>query len=194
MWGGIFPTNNYHIGEQFYPHHFGFALTMIAFIFFPFTFFDKKNLRNRIFNFIIRQKKLYLSLIIVLSYIFFFSFVQNNYFFFDKLDGGGIIKKISFIFFDDLIVRKIFIAAFIFISWFYVTFVLNNKLNNYLLTLYFLSFSVITKPFYQEYYDPIIFFLLFFVYKINFNIDYKNSSFFYLFFLIFLIGTNYYYN
>jgi hypothetical protein len=110
------------------------------------------------------------------------------------LDGGGIIKKISFIFFDDLIVRKMFIAAFIFISWFYVAFVLNNKLNNYLLTLYFLSFSVITKPFYQEYYDPIIFFLLFFVYKINFNINYKNSSFFYLFFLIFLIGTNYYYN
>lgn len=193
MWGGIFPTNNYHIGEQFYPHHFGFALTMIAFIFFPFTFFDRKNLKNRFFDFI-KGKKLHLSFIIILSYIFFFSFIQNDYFILDKLDGGGIIKKISFIFFDDFIIRKIFIAAFIFISWFYVMFVLNKNLNNYLLTFYFLSFSVITKPFYQEYYDPIIFFLLFFIYKINFNINYKNTSFFYLFFLIFLISANYYYN
>ena len=193
MWGGIFPTNNYHIGEQFYPHHFGFALTMIAFIFFPFTFFDRKNLKNRFFDFI-KGKKLHLSFIIILSYIFFFSFIQNDYFILDKLDGGGIIKKISFIFFDDFIIRKIFIAAFIFISWFYVMFVLNKNLNNYLLTFYFLSFSVITKPFYQEYYDPIIFFLLFFIYKINFNINYKNISFFYLFFLIFLISANYYYN
>ena len=173
MWGGIFPTNNYHIGEQFYPHHFGFALTMIAFIFFPFTFFDRKNLKNRFFDFI-KGKKLHLSFIIILSYIFFFSFKKNDYFILDKLDGGGIIKKISFIFFDDFIIRKIFIAAFIFISWFYVMFVLNKNLNNYLLTFYFLSFSVITKPFYQEYYDPIIFFLLFFIYKINFNINYKN--------------------
>jgi hypothetical protein len=193
MWGGIFPTNNYHIGEQFYPHHFGFALTMIAFIFFPFTFFDRKNLKNRFFDYI-KGKKLHLSFIIILSYIFFFSFIQNDYFILDKLDGGGIIKKISFIFFDDFIIRKIFIAAFIFISWFYVMFVLNKNLNNYLLTFYFLSFSVITKPFYQEYYDPIIFFLLFFIYKINFNINYKNTSFFYLFFLIFLISANYYYN
>ena len=193
MWGGIFPTNNYHIGEQFYPHHFGFALTMIAFIFFPFTIFDRKNLKNRFFDFI-KEKKLHLSFIIILSYIFFFSFIQNDYFILDKLDGGGIIKKISFIFFDDFIIRKIFIAAFIFISSFYIMFVLNKNLNNYLLTFYFLSFSVITKPFYQEYYDPIIFFLLFFIYKINFNINYKNTSFFYLFFLIFLIGANYYYN
>ena len=51
LWGGIFPTNIYHIGNQFYFHHLGFALTIIAFIFFPFLILQNKNIKDEIKNF-----------------------------------------------------------------------------------------------------------------------------------------------
>ena len=48
LWGGIFPSNIYHIGNQFYFHHFGYALTMIAFIFFPFIFLKDRGIKKQI--------------------------------------------------------------------------------------------------------------------------------------------------
>jgi hypothetical protein len=193
LWGGVFPSNIYHVGKQFYFHHFGYALTMIAFIFFPFIFLKSANLKDQ-FHAFLKNQKFFILLIPILTYLIVLLFFYNDNFFDNKLDGGGIIKKISLIIFPSLILKKIFITSSIFISWFFIFLFFEQKSYNLLLTTYFLFFAIIVKPFYQEYYDPIIFFLILFVYKINFKLSFSKVYYLYAYFLIFLIGVNFYYN
>lgn len=193
LWGGVFPSNIYQIGSQFYFHHFGYALTMISFIFFPFIFLKSKNLKDQFYVFVKDQKIIFL-LILIFAYLIVLLFFYNDNFFNNKLDGGGIVKKISLIFFPNLFLKKIFISTSIVISWLLIFLFIEKKRYNLLLTSYFLIFSIIVKPFYQEYYDPIIFFLIFFAYRINFKLTFTKAYFLYSYFLIFLIGTNSYYN
>ena len=193
IWGGIFPSNIYSLGNEFYIHHFGFALTIIAFIFFPFLFLKEKKFENYLKIFF-TNKKIIISLFIIIFYLIFVIFFHNNDYLNDRNDGGGIIKKLSFIFFNDLILREFFVLFCFFISWFFIIFFLENNYINILLTSYFLILAVITKPFYQEYFDPIIFILVFFIYKFSFSLNFKKIYFLYIYFLTFLIGTNIYYN
>ena len=192
IWGGIFPTNIYQIGSQFYFHHLGFALTIIAFIFFPFLIFEMNNIENKIKKFFINKKFLWLLLPII-TYIFFLTFFYENSFFNDKLDGGGIIKKLSFIFFDELTFRKIFIYLFFILSWFLIFFLIKSIQDKFVL-IYFLIIAFITKPFYQEYFDPIIFILIFLFFKINLQFNFSRVFLFYFYHLVFLIGTVVYYH
>ena len=193
LWGGIFPSNIYLVGNQFYFHHFGYALTIIAFIFFPFVFLKSINLKDQFYSFI-KNQKIFILLIPILAYLIVLLFFYNDNFFNNRLDGGGIIKKISLIFFTSLFLKKIFISFSILISWFFIFLFFEQKRYNLLLTVYFLLIAIIVKPFYQEYYDPIIFFLILFVYKINFKLSFAKVYFLYAYFLIFLIGVNFYFN
>ena len=119
--------------------------------------------------------------LIIIVYLIILIFFIDDGFFENKLDGGGIVKKISLFLFSSLLSKKIFIFCTIL------------KLN-FFLTLYFILISVIILPFYQEYFDPIIFILLFFVYNFKFKLDYKKVYFLYTYYLFFLIGTHLYYN
>ena len=193
IWGGIFPSNIYHVGSQFYFHHFGYALTIIAFIFFPFIFLKSENLKDQFLKFI-KTQKIVILFIVILIYLAVLLLFYNNDFYSNHLDGGGIIKKISLIFFPSLLSKKLFITTSILISWFFIFFFITKNKENLFLTLYFLFISVIVSPFYQEYYDPIIFFLIFFLYRINFTITFSKTYFLYIYFFIFLISTNLYYN
>jgi hypothetical protein len=192
LWGGIFPSNIYHIGNQFYFHHLGFALTIIAFIFFPFLIFQNKNIKDEIKNFL-KKNNLLLLILPIFVYVLFLIFFYENSFFNDRSDGGGVIKKISFIFFDNLIFRKIFIYTAFILSWFFIIFFLNHTRDKFFL-IYFIFIALITKPFYQEYFDPIIFIMLFFFFKINFQINYIKIYSFYFYYLFFLTGTIVYYH
>ena len=194
IWGGVFPSNIFHIGSQFYFHHFGYALTIIAFIFFPFIFLKNINIKKQI-QYFFQEKKFLLFLVIIITiYLVILFFFYNDNFFENKFDGGGIFKKISLILIPELFYKKIFIFFSILFSWFFIfLFIEKNKIN-FLLTLYFLTISVIILPFYQEYFDPIIFILIFFVFNINLKLTYNRVYFFYTYFVIFLIGTNAYYN
>ena len=193
LWGGIFPTNIYHIGSQFYFHHLGYALTIISFIFFPFVFLKSEKIKDQISNFI-RKNNPYVLLIIILTYLIILIFFIDDSFFENERDGGGIIKKISLVLFSSLLLKKTFIFFAIFISWFFIIFFIEKNKLNFLLTIYFLLISSIVSPFFQEYFDPIIFILLFFVYNIRLKLNYNRVYFFYIYFLVFLIGTHIYYN
>jgi len=194
LWGGVFPSNIYHVGEQFYFHHLGYALTIIAFIFFPFIFLKSENIKEQLIDFIKEKKILLILLSIILFYLIILFFFYDDAFINNHLDGGGIVKKISLTFFEDIFLRKLFIFFSIFFSCFFIFFFLDKSFLNFFLTLYFLLFSTIVKPFYQEYFDPIIFLLLIFIYKIDFKISLRRVYFLYFYFLFFLVGTNIYYN
>ena len=184
IWGGIFPSNIYHIGNQFYFHHFGYAVTMIAFIFFPFIFIKFDSLKLQIFKFLDKRKILFLSIPIIVYLIILIFFYDDN-FFTNKFDGGGIVKKISLILFSDIFLTKIFICLAIVVSWFFLFFFNETNILNFILTTYFLLISVIIRPFYQEYFDPIIFLLVFFIFKINFKLSFNKIYFFIFIFLFF---------
>ena len=194
LWGGIFPSNIYHIGKQFYFHHLGYALTIIAFIFFPFVFLKSTSIKEKLTDFIKNKKILLILLSIILFYLVILFFFYDDTFINNHLDGGGIVKKISLVFFEDIFFRKLFIFFSVFFSWFFIFFFLDKYFFNFFLTLYFLLFSAIVRPFYQEYFDPIILLLLIFLYKIDFKINLERVYFLYFYFLLFLIGTNIYYN
>lgn len=193
LWGGIFPSNIYNLGNEFYIHHLGFALTVIAFIFFPFLLLKEKNLKNQLKIFL-SNKRIIISLFIIIFYLIFVFFFHSNDYLNNRNDGGGIVKKLSFIFFNDLTLREFFVLFCFLISWVFIIFFLENNYTNLLLTSYFLIIAVVTRPFYQEYFDPIIFILVFFIYKFSFNLNLKKIYLIYFYFLIFLIGTNIYYN
>ena len=193
LWGGIFPSNIYHVGKQFYFHHLGYALTIIAFIFFPFVFLKSTNIKEKLTDFIKEKKILLILLSIILLYLIILFFFYDNTFINNHLDGGGIVKKISLVF-ENIFFKKLFIFFSIFFSWFFIFFFLEKNFINFFLTLYFLLFSTIVRPFYQEYFDPIILLLLIFLYRIDFKINLRRVYFLYFYFLFFLIGTNIYYN
>ena len=172
LWGGIFPSNIYNLGNEFYIHHLGFALTVIAFIFFPFLLLKEKNLKNQLKIFF-SNKRIIISLFIITFYLIFVFFFHSNDYLNNRNDGGGIVKKLSFIFFNDLTLREFFVLFCFLISWVFIIFFLENNYINLLLTSYFLIIAVVTRPFYQEYFDPIIFILVFFIYKLSFNLNLK---------------------
>lgn len=194
LWGGIFPSNIYHVGSQFYYHHFGYALTIIAFIFFPFILIKSKSTKEVLFQFFNERKKIIILFSIIILYVITLFFFYDTSFINNRLDGGGIIKKLSLLLFDEVLFRKIFIFLAILISWFFVFYFLEQNILNFILTSYFLLFSLIVKPFYQEYFDPIIILLLIFIFKINFKITFGRIFVLYFYFVFFLFGTNLYYN
>ena len=193
LWGGIFPSDIYHLGKEFHFHHLGFAMSMIAFIFFPFLFLKNENILEKIKSFTTKPQNYFIFLIVIL-YVLTLIFFYEDSFLNDRKDGGGILKKLSFIFFQELINKKIFIFIGFIISWIFIIFFNENRLLNYLLTLYFLIISLLIKPFYQEYFDPIIFLLLFFVFHLDLKLNFKRAYILYGYYLIFLVGTHFYYN
>ena len=191
IWGGIFPSDIYHIGSQFYLHHFGFGLTMIAFTIFPFLVFQMEGIQSDLKKLLSNKNFLWLFLIILI-YILILVFFYDNEFLNNKLDGGGIIKKLSLIFFTDLLSKQFFVYSSFILSWIFIFFFVKNT-KDLLIISYFLLIAVITKPFYQEYYDPIIFILLFFFFSMDFKIDYLKIYIFYFYYLIYLVGSISYY-
>ena len=95
LWGGIFPSDIYKLGNEFYFHHFGYALTIIAFIF-PFFFLKSKNLKDQFLSFY-KEKNILINFLIILSYLFILFFFYNDSFLSNKLDGG-VVKKFFTIF------------------------------------------------------------------------------------------------
>ena len=192
IWGGIFPSDIYYIGSQFYLHNIGFALTMMAFVIFPFFILIIKSFKENIVSF--SKKKInYILLSISILYIIFLAFFYDNSFMQNKMDGGGIVKKISFIFFENILLRKIFIYTSFLFSTLIIMLFLNKNLVEIGVILYFIIIASITSPFYQEYLDPLLFFLIFFLFKKPFELTFKNGFILYIYFLIFLVGSiNYY--
>ena len=95
IWGGIFPSDIYYVGQQFYIHHIGFVFTMIAFIIFPFFILASKLLKKKYIESFLKDKINYISLLLLIFYIILLIFFYDNSFMQNRMDGGGVIKKIS---------------------------------------------------------------------------------------------------
>tara|TARA_B100001250_G_C19790340_1_gene786188 strand:- start:40 stop:1326 length:1287 start_codon:yes stop_codon:yes gene_type:complete len=192
IWGGIFPFDKYNIGNHFYTHHIGFALTIIAFIMLPFILITKESVIKK-FSLFFKDKTNYYLISIIFIYIIYLTFFYDNSFIENRLDGGGVIKKLSLIFFENILLRKIFVYTTFAFAWILVISFLNKNSKNFSIILYFVLISLITRPFYQEYLDPFLFFLILFIFEIQLYLKFKNVILFYLYFFIFLIGSKIYY-
>ncbi len=194
IWGGIFPSDIYYVGQQFYIHHIGFVFTMIAFIIFPFFILASKLLKKKYIESFLKDKINYISLLLLIFYIILLIFFYDNSFMQNRMDGGGVIKKISFLLFEDILLRKTFIYISFLISGFVIILFLNKNLTEIGVITYFILIALITSPFYQEYIDPFLFFIIFFLFDKPFELKFKNGLILYVYFLIFLTGSINYYN
>lgn len=190
IWGGIFPTNVYSVGNEFFLHHFGFAITIIAFIILPIIILDLKNVNERFKNFLKDKNNFFLILFIV-AYVACLIFFYDNSFLLNEFDGGGIVKKLSF-FFGDLKIRQFFIYSAIIISWVFISFFIKD-LKDRIILIYFFIISVITRPFFQEYFDPIFLFLFIFIFKNDLLFNFNKVLTIYIYLLIFMFGSISYY-
>ena len=193
IWGGIFPSKIYDLGNQFFLHHIGFAFTIIAFIFLPFFLLVEENIFKKISSFF-KNYNNYFLLMIILIYIIFLFFFYDKSFLENKFDGGGIVKKISFVLFENIFYREMFIYISFFLSGFLILLIINRNLKDLSIILFFLIIAAVTTPFYQEYFDPILFFLILFIFNFKINLKLSNGILLYIYFVIFLISSNFYYN
>ena len=201
LWGGIFPTNltqSRNLGNKIYLDHIGYASTIISFYLLPLLFFKGKNFFILIKNFFSKKNNYYLislffiySLYLLISSRFFGQSSLNI----DISLGKGFIHKFSLIFFNDFLIREIFIYFSFFVSWIIILIFINRNLIDSLILIYFLLISIFIFPILQEYFDPLILLMIFTFFSSKLFINYSNTIVLFLYLLIFLISSNiYYYN
>jgi hypothetical protein len=135
-----------------------------------------------------------------LSYSFFFIYfdwyqlAQSKLPSFDNATYGlGFINKFSFILFEDIIYRKIFLIFSFLFSWIVVYSFFNGKITNTLLVLFFYFMSILLTPMMQEYFDPYMIIVALLCFKCEFNIDFKNTIFLIFYNSTLLFSANIYY-
>ena len=164
-------------------NNFYLNVSILFFYLIPLIVNSKINIIN-FFNFLIKNKKIFL-VISIISLILFFKF---NYF--NKNYGGGILFQIiKYYVHNDLQIYIFYILCLLGITATY--YIINNRLNNFtLILIFFISFNYMIV--YQKYFDPLFFIALFtFFYNVsnNFFDKYfiKNFIFVFLYFFSFLI-------
>ncbi len=201
LWGGIFPTDlteSRNLGNKLYFDHIGYTATIIAFYFFPVLFFKTDNLLTLIKEFFTKKTNYYLILIFIL-YIFFLIFLsyltQENSLNISVTLGKGVVHKLSYILFENNLIRQLFVYLAFIISWIIILIFIGSNIRDGLILLYFFIFPIFTLPLLQEYFDPLIIIMIFTFFSSKIFITYKNVITLYAYMSIFLIGSNiYYYN
>ena len=122
---------------------------------------------------------------------FFLDNYQNSLF---PVLGKGVIHKLSLLFFNDLLIQKLFVYCSFVIFYLLVNLFLDNQNNENLIIFYFLISSIFVFPILQEYFDPLILIIVFIFFNIKLKINYKNVIFlfFYLFFFLIYAKIHYY--
>ena len=192
-WGSIispYDTKSRELGDRLYLEQIGFCFSIIFFYLSPYLIIYYK----KVFQYLIDNKKIIvISAIFFIFYIFLISLFPTNYG--DQWDpyGNGWLDKFSKIFFEDNVYRKTFIYFIFFIS-ITVVFVASQKRPSLIFfTLFFIFFSSVANPIFQEYFDPLmLIFLSLFFYKED-EINDKFIKFHYFFSSSFLIFMNLYY-
>lgn len=192
LWKGIFPSNIYYIGKIYYFENLIYTSSIIAFCLFPIIFFESDFSLLKIKKILIDKKFLiYIALIFLI--IFYANNLLNNQFLNNLNDGGGIMKKLSHILFENIIYKSIFVYFSFLISTIIIYYIIENNIINFLIILYFLLFSVFAKPLYQEYFDPLITYILIFFFIKKYNFNFKKIIFYFFYTLMYLVGSiNYY--
>lgn len=161
-------------------YNLAYATTMMGLYLMPLIiFFPNFSLTNYI-KFL--TSNLWKILLIFTIYIFFFIYFDwyslgqsklptyNN-----QTYGLGFVNKFSFIFFKDVIYRKIFLVLSFLFFWIIVFSFFNKKIINFYIILFFYFFSLLLTPLMQEYFDPYILICALLYFENNFNINFKNT-------------------
>ena len=118
-------------------------------------------------------------------------FIRPDFGFHSNLDGGGAIRKLSFVLFQNIIAQKIFFLLSVIVGWIIICSFLDKK--NIYIILFYIILSPFIYPLYQETFDPIILILiLLFFLKVS-KFDLKNLILIHSYFGIFLISSITYY-
>jgi len=206
-WNGIVPpatvltnpeaaNNLEQFNIDFY--NIGYATTIMALYLLPLLVFIFNFSMFKFFVFI--KFNIWKILFFFLAYSFFFIYfdwyqlAQSKLPSFDNATYGlGFINKFSFILFEDIIYRKIFLIFSFLFSWIVVYSFFNGKITNTLLVLFFYFMSILLTPMMQEYFDPYMIIVGLLCFKCEFNIDFKNTIFLIFYNSTLLLSANIYY-
>ncbi len=192
-WGSIispYDTKSRELGSRLYLEQIGFCFTIILFYLIPYiTIYHKK-----IFQYLLDNKKIIIfSTFFFTVYIILISLFPTNYGAQWSSYGNGWLDKLSKVFFEDNIYRKVFVYLSFFISIIIVFTTSQNRPLLIYFTIFFILISSVANPIFQEYFDPLLLiFLSLFFYKEN-EINDKFIKFHYFFSASFLIFMNLYY-
>tara|TARA_B100000886_G_scaffold231655_2_gene161762 strand:- start:385 stop:1671 length:1287 start_codon:yes stop_codon:yes gene_type:complete len=188
-WGGVMApldAAKRNVGNLNF-EQIGYTFSIILIYFVPYIIRNFKILIIENLN----KRLILLSTIFLMIYFMYLIFFPQNYHSWEYF-GKGWLHKISF-FFNDTLVRKLFVYFFFYIS--IISILLISRKNLVILFyVFFMSFiSLITLPIFQEYFDPLTFLILsIFFYKQK-ELDDKLTLINYSFSLLFLFTLNIYY-
>ncbi len=192
-WQGIFPPSHkeFHDFNTILFDNIIYAISILGIYFFPFLLLRKNNMK--IFTDLFNKKFFLLSSVILILVIFYVElfFIRPDFGFHSNLDGGGAIRKLSFVLFQNIITQKIFLLLSVIVGWIIICSFLDKK--NIYIILFYIILSPFIYPLYQETFDPIILILiLLFFLKVS-KFDLKNLILIHSYFGIFLISSIAYY-
>ena len=109
--------------------------------------------------------------------------------------GKGMVHKISFILFDNIFIKKIFIYLSFFVSALVILIFVDKNFKDKLILSYFLIIALFIYPLMQEYFDPIILLMVFTFFSTKLFINFKNVTILFFYLSTLLLASNiYYYN
>jgi len=206
-WNGIVPpatvlgnpeaaNNLEQLNFDFY--NMGYATTIMALYLLPLLIFLFNFSIANFFTFVLSN--VWIILFFFLGYSFFFIYLDWYQLAQAKLPtfnnstyGLGFVNKFSFILFENIIYRKIFLIFSFLFSWIVVYSFFNGKIINSLLILFFYFISLLLTPLMQEYFDPYIIIIALLCFKCEFNINFRNSICLIIYNAALLVAANIYY-
>ena len=192
LWKGPFASKAgqvWNIGENFFPEHIGFSITIMAFYLFPLIFLIKKSFKDYLKDFFNNKNNYFFLAIFCIYLIYFFIPFEFD----EKILGKGWFYKFSIFIFSDLFYRKIFTIFGFLASWVIILLFVQQKKWNLLIIIYFIILSFLSYSILQEYFDPVILILALLFLMDEMKINVSRILFLFSYFAFFLISSNIYY-
>ena len=188
LWGGLIPTvsiESRKLGSEIFLDHIGFTSTMIAFYLLPLLLFRNESAKDLIKNFFLNRRNYFLLSLFIIYLFYMIAFYDLN----EQLTPGkGFVNKISLMFFNENLLKSIFIYVSFFISWIIILVYIENKLKDVMTIVYLFILSIFLWPIHQEYFDPLILLMAFTFFNSKMVLDYKNSAILFVYLFILLIS------
>ncbi len=195
IWEGILPPGDADIRDigqgNFYPQHFGYALTIIGFYFFPFLFMIEKKINKKTILKLFNKNDyiIYSLFIFYILYLLFFYDIDN-----EILLGKGIFYKILTLTTKNLFLQKLSLSLIVLFSGLLILYFIKRNYVNIFIILFISLGSIIYWPILQEYFDPLVLILILTFFNFKLYMSPKKLCLLYSYFFLFLIGCNLYYS
>lgn len=179
-------------------YNLAYATTMMGLYLLPLIVFFQNFSSSNYIKFLKLNFWKFLSIFIIYMSIFiyfdWFNISQSKLpTYHNQTYGLGFINKFSYIFFDNIFYRKIFLVFSFLFFWIVVYSFFNNNFINFFIIIFFYFISLLLTPLMQEYFDPYIFVVAILYFEMNFNINFKNILYLMFYNLALLLGAIIYY-